>query len=110
MAERVYNKLVRDNIPDFIREDGETPILRVLDDGEYLDCLKEKLREETAEFLQENTMEEFADMMEVLVAIAEAMSWPEEELRRIRRDKAERNGAFRERIFLEKVVSNGGVL
>ena len=51
MKERVYNKLVRDNIPDIIRQQGETPVIRTLEDGEFLRCLEGKLREEVEEFL-----------------------------------------------------------
>ena len=46
MNERTYHKLVRDNIPAIIRQQGETPITRTLDSREYARCLEEKLREE----------------------------------------------------------------
>ena len=56
MKERVYNKLVRDSIPDIIQEKGETPVFRTLDDGEFARCLEEKLREEVEEFLAEKSL------------------------------------------------------
>lgn len=49
MNERPYHKLVRDNIPAIIRQQGETPITRTLDSQEYARCLEEKLREEVEE-------------------------------------------------------------
>lgn len=104
MSERVYNKLVRDNIPDIITEQGETPIFRTLDDAEYENCLKKKLAEEVAEFTDESTMDELSDILEVLESIANLHGWTDGEIQRTRRDKAEARGAFRERIFLEKVI------
>lgn len=53
MNERPCHKLVRDNIPAIIRQQGETPITRTLDSQEYARCLEEKLREEVEEFLAE---------------------------------------------------------
>ena len=66
MKERVYNKLVRDNIPDIIRQQGETPVIRTLEDGEFLRCLEGKLWEEVEEFLAEAVepvLEKYADAL-----------------------------------------------
>lgn len=104
MAERVYNKLVRDNIPDIITESGETPVFRTLENDEYEACLKRKLSEEVDEFIKESTMDELSDILEVLESIANLHGWTDGEIQKVRRDKAESRGAFRERIFLEKVV------
>lgn len=104
MAERVYNKLVRDYVPDIIREQGETPVIRTLDDGEYEACLQKKLREEVEEFIAESTLDELSDILEVLEALAGVQGWTDGEIQKARRDKAEARGAFRERIFLEKVI------
>lgn len=104
MAEQLYNKLVRDYIPDLIRENGETPIIRTLNDEDYAACLAEKLREEIEEFLAESTLDELSDILEVLDAISNLHGWTDGEIHRVRQDKAERRGVFRERIFLEKVL------
>lgn len=104
MAEQFYNKLVRDNIPDLIREDGDIPVIRTLNDEDYAACLREKLREEVEEFLKESNLDELSDILEVLDALSNLQGWTDSEIQRVRRDKAERRGVFRERIFLEKVI------
>ena len=42
--ERIYNKLVRDKIPNIIKEKGETPVVRVLDEVEYKNELEKKCK------------------------------------------------------------------
>ena len=44
--EQIYNKLVRDNIPDIIEKNGEIPIIRILSNEEYKLELEKKLCEE----------------------------------------------------------------
>ena len=104
MKERVYNKLVRDSIPDIIQEKGETPVFRTLDDGEFARCLEEKLREEVEEFLTEKSLGELGDILEVLEELAHSLGWTDREIRQAKDEKAQRNGVFRERLFLEKVI------
>ena len=104
MNERPCHKLVRDNIPAIIRQQGETPITRTLDSREYARCLEEKLREEVEEFLAELSLQELSDILEVLEAIARLQGWPSEAVRQAKEDKARCSGAFRHRVFLEKVL------
>ena len=104
MKERVYNKLVRDSIPDIIQEKGETPVFRTLDDGEFARCLEEKLREEVEEFLAEKSLGELGDILEVLEELVHSLGWTDREIRQAKDEKAQRNGVFRERLFLEKVI------
>ena len=106
MKEHIYNKLVRDNVPDIIREQGGTPVIRTLGDEEYVQCLENKLREEVGEFLEERTLDELGDIIEVLEELAHLQGWTDWEIRHARSEKAQRNGIFRERIFLEKVLED----
>ena len=71
--ERIYNKLVRDNIPKIIEEKNETPIIRILNDAEYKEALEKKLYEEYKEVLEaseSDRVEELADMLEVIKSLA----------------------------------------
>lgn len=98
-----YKKLVRDKIPEKIQKSGGSPITRILDDKEYLKELVRKLKEETSEFEEDYSVEELADIQEVLFAIREALGIRAVELEDIRRMKAQTNGRFKQRIFLENV-------
>lgn len=95
-----YQKLVLDKIPEMIQAQGETPVYRVLGEVEYSRCLKDKLSEEVAEFLRDQTAEELADILEVVYALGEDLGHSPEELEKIRRKKAEKRGAFRDKVFL----------
>ncbi len=98
---KTYNKLVRDKIPEIIRANGETPITRVLDEQEYIVELIKKLKEETAEFEADHSIEELADIREVVIALREAMNFKSGDLESARRQKGDKNGRFKQRIFLE---------
>ena len=95
-----YEKLVRDRIPDMIRAQGETPLTRVLNTEEYLRCLEGKLDEEVAEYHRDRNVEELADILEVILALAAANGWSREELEQIYRRKHDERGGFEERIYL----------
>ena len=95
-----FNKLVRDSIPDLIRQEGKTPVIRILDDEEYTNALIQKLDEETGEFHREQNLEELADILEVVYALAENLGYTREELTECYTMKHEQRGGFRDRIFL----------
>ena len=96
----VYNKLVRDQIPDMIRAQGETPVIRILDTEEYLQHMETKLDEEVEEYHRDKNAEELADILEVVYALAEAIGCTKEELLQIYRKKHDARGGFEKRIFL----------
>jgi len=99
----IYNKLVRDKIPEIIKQDKNTPITHIADNKEYWEKLKEKLIEEVHEFLIENNKEEFADILEVLHAISDFKNFDKKYVNQIRKEKAEKRGRFKDKIILEKV-------
>ena len=100
---RVYNKLVRDNIPDIIRKNGEIPHTSILDDEKYLQELKTKLIEETNEFIESEELMELADILEVVEYLAKAKSSNLDEILKLKEQKEIKNGAFEKKIFLEYV-------
>jgi predicted house-cleaning noncanonical NTP pyrophosphatase (MazG superfamily) len=103
MSKKVYNKLVRDKIPEIIRADGKQLKSRILDDAEHLEALLKKLEEECAELKEARNVEELADVHEVLIALSDALGISREELEKVRRDKAASRGGFQQKIFLEEV-------
>ena len=92
-------KLVRDKIPQIIKAAGKTPITRILDHSEYLEELDKKLNEEIAEYHEDKSIEEMADVLEVLFAICEARGYSVEELMEVREAKRESRGGFEQKIF-----------
>ena len=98
---KVYNKLVRDKIPEIIKNNGEEPNTRILSDEEYLSELNKKLQEEMKEYLESGDIEELADLEEVLLAILDAKNISHEEFEKIRLEKVKKRGAFKKKIFLE---------
>ena len=104
---KVYNKLVRDNIPDIILKDNELPTTRILSDEEYIQELNKKLMEEVNEYLSDNNIEEMVDILEVIRAILDYNNISYDDIEEKRIKKAKKRGAFKEKIFLEKVIQNG---
>ncbi|MBO5182899.1 MAG: nucleoside triphosphate pyrophosphohydrolase [Bacilli bacterium] len=107
--ERIYNKLVRDNIPDICRANGEEPFIRILSDKEYWKYLLKKDQEEldevaTAESLDERK-KELADKLELIRAMAEFSGFSLSEIKEEADRKKQKNGGFEKRLLLEKVVT-----
>ncbi|XRG81140.1 nucleoside triphosphate pyrophosphohydrolase [Rossellomorea sp. GAMAL-10_SWC] len=106
---KYYNKLVRDKIPAVITKSGSTYETEVLGEKEYIEKLNEKLNEELEEFYSastEETVGEIADILEVLYALAETKGITIEEIEKVRLQKKEDRGGFKERILLKHVVEN----
>ncbi|CAM4443681.1 nucleoside triphosphate pyrophosphohydrolase [Paenibacillus tarimensis] len=105
-----YNKLVRDRIPAIIAEGGSTCSTRVLEETEYRAQLRTKLYEELDEYMRagddSSAVEELADILELLHTLAGVHGSSPEQLEAVRRDKAEKRGGFRERVYLMEVTEN----
>lgn len=107
--EKVYNKLVRDFIPEIIHNNNQKPIIRVLNDEEYKKQLEIKLKEEYEEVLAASgieRIEELADMLEVIRALTKLENKTLEDVLLIADKKAQKRGAFDKKVFLEKVIES----
>ncbi len=104
MDAKIFNKLVRDHIPEMIESAGKTCIAETLADIRYLEMLDAKLNEELAEYQESKSLEELADMLEVMQAVIQARGWTWEELEQVRQEKAAVRGGFEKKILLKEVI------
>lgn len=100
---KTYNKLVRDKIPEVIASDGKRANTRILNDKEYRKELIKKLQEEARELQENPSVEELADIKELVIAIRESLKIHAGQLEDVRRKKATERGRFKKKIFLETV-------
>ncbi len=102
-----YNKLVRDRIPEIIAQTGKNYSSRILDQSEYVKELKKKSLEELEEYMNANNndeaLEELADLLEVIHALAETHGASIEKVEELRKQKAKKRGSFIEKIYLIEV-------
>ncbi|MGM9941434.1 MAG: phosphoribosyl-ATP pyrophosphohydrolase [Bulleidia sp.] len=94
-------KLVRDRIPEIIEQDGKTPVIRMMDEHEYKEELRKKLLEEVQEYLTDESVEEMADMLEVMHALCAVTGHTMAEVEQARVRKCRERGGFEKRIFWE---------
>ena len=100
----VYNKLVRDNIPNILQEKGKGYVGKTAENKEeFLVKLKEKLQEEVSEFLENPSAEEIADIQEVLDALAFSVGSDAAKVANIKEEKAASRGRFYTGYILEMV-------
>ena len=103
MPVKTYHKLVRDRIPEIIEADGKTCVCETLSDEAYTRLLDQKLNEELAEYQESKSLEELADLLEVMWAVVRARGWTLDELEQVRADKAAERGGFTKKILLKEV-------
>ena len=104
MMAKVYQKLVRDRIPEIIEADGKTCVIETLSDSRYLEMLDAKLAEELAEYQGSKSLEELADLLEVMKAVVQARGWAWNQLEQVRQEKAMQRGGFEKKILLKEVI------
>jgi len=104
----IYNKLVRDLIPEIIKNDRCLPKTRILNKKEYKLELLKKLVEESKEALRvknnkKGLIKEVGDVMEVLEAIEKAYNLDRKAVLKLKRERRKKRGGFAKQIFLKKV-------
>ena len=106
-AVTVYQKLVRDRIPEVIEANGGTARCRVLDPGELVPALVAKLHEEADELAgadPADRLAELADLREVLSTLTAVLGFTEAQVARAADEKRAARGGFAGRIWLEETV------
>jgi predicted house-cleaning noncanonical NTP pyrophosphatase (MazG superfamily) len=104
----IYNKLVRDKIPEVIKRSGKEFQTRILSDDEYKQELRKKLQEELEEYQlapdDQSAIEELADMLELIHSITAIHGSNIEELEQVRIKKLTERGGFKDKVFLIEVA------
>lgn len=99
---KVYDKLVRDRIPEIIEASGNKCEIEVVSDEVALEYLYKKLNEEVGELLEDKNLDEIADCLEVLFAIGAKYGYSEDEVLGRRNDKKLERGGFENNLILRK--------
>lgn len=100
---KLYNKLVRDRIPEIIKESGKDCEIEIVNGVEKQERLEKKLLEEVNEYMEDKNLEELADVMEVLFGLANELGYSEEDLLNKRNEKLQERGGFKDGIVLVNV-------
>lgn len=103
---KIFNKLVRDKIPEIILADNAAPKTKILNQEEFIKELFNKAKEEIEELIKaqedkKEVMKEISDVYEVLDAIIKNLGLNKEEVIKMQIDRRIKRGGFEKRIFLE---------
>lgn len=94
-------KLVRDFIPEIIKKEGKNAEFYIADNNEFSKRLKDKLLEEVQEYIEDETIEEIADILEVLDAICKFKNFSKERLNIVKKQKFESRGGFSKKLVIK---------
>jgi len=101
-----YDKLIRDRIPEIIKEAGWLPMVKVLRKSEFLNAIKKKVFEEAGELIQskdkKGIIDEIVDIQELLDVLAAEIKLTKSELKKLQVAKRKKRGGFKKRLFLIK--------
>ena len=107
MSKKIYNKLIRDKIPEVIKEKGGIPEVSILDGTEFRKSLKIKMTEEAKELLEaesnDDVLNELSDVEELVRSIAKNYDLSLEEIEKHRLEKLQKRGGFEKKLFLKFV-------
>jgi predicted house-cleaning noncanonical NTP pyrophosphatase (MazG superfamily) len=103
---RSYNKLVRDNMPQLIKESGRECRHRIMNDREYFDALLDKVVEEIEEYRISGNEDELADVYEVLDCLVQFKEYEPMHIDYLRLIRKEARGSYRDKVLLIDVEDN----
>lgn len=106
MNEIKYDKLIRDNIPKIIKSANKECEIEFLEYEDHLKYLNSKLQEELDEYYEDESVEELADIVEIIYGILKLKDVDLETFEKIRKDKFDKRGGFEKGIKLKKVFDN----
>ncbi|WCR53540.1 MAG: hypothetical protein PG981_000562 [Wolbachia endosymbiont of Ctenocephalides orientis wCori] len=99
------DKLVRDHTPEIMRSHGMVVYYRIMEKDEYVERLKNKLLEEAKEVIAsktpDETLEELADLVEVIHALGKESGLSIEQIEEKRISKRQEIGSFDNRIYID---------
>ena len=96
----MYNKAIRDKIPEIIRKTGKECQIKTLTNEDFLNELEKKIQEEYNEYMESKSLEELADILEIIMRISELKQSSFEELDSIRISKSQNRGGFEKNLYL----------
>jgi len=102
--EILYDKLIRDKIPEIIENAGKEYEIHKADQEEYIEKLLLKVEEELTEFKEEPSIAEMADLFEVLDAVIDYYNFEREEIKEYQENKRKERGGFKKKLILDKVI------
>ena len=103
MEHNVYNQLVKDNVPKILKEKGSKPHIRTLNDNEYISELEISLDEYVARYTETGGMNELADIMELVYAIAKFKGYDQTKFNALVADRKKKYGGYDNRTYLLNV-------
>lgn len=102
----LYNKLIRDRIPEIIGKDGTTFKTHVLDDDDFKVELLRKLVEEAKEVAgakddKKEIVKELGDILEIIDYIVKSFNLDVDEIEKVKSERKDSRGGFDKKLFLE---------
>lgn len=100
----VYNKLVRDLIPEYLASKSIEYKMHIATNEEYEEKLFTKLQEEVTELIRDKNIEELADLLEVIDGVIMYKNFSRTDIEKLKQEKFEKRGGFSKKIILEETT------
>ncbi len=100
---KCFNKLVRDNVPKLILQEGQRCEYHYARKKDFIPLIEAKLIEEVDEYTKNRSLEELADICEMVYVLAEALDYSEKDIKEAIDNKRKQRGGFKHMIVIEKV-------